>query len=298
MAFSLLDEIKKKEQRQEEPPFLTNTGLGPWSFSKLKVLRQCPLRFYLKYILRVKVPEPPPSLITNVGKAVHRVLEFLLMGKSITDSFKMARKEFSAILSDSEWEMQVATTEFNIMEFRRRLDSFEQKNPVKRYIQELRIGMTANYEPTGFFADDVYWRGVIDLGMQLQSNDVIILDHKTGAPAEMGIRNFQNQLDTYKILFHRGLEPVNGAQAGIHFVKDGKIILDTYVTSKDIENKLTKELEFFITGSIDKMLDLGSFKHIRGPHCKYCEYNEECKAGMLKTTEDNTKRFFPIKDIT
>lgn len=295
MAFSLLAEIKTKEVPETIP--LTGLGLGPWSFSKLKVLRQCPLRFYLKYILRVKVPEPPPSLITTVGKAVHRVLELLIMGKSIGDSYKLARKDFVKELTEIQWNEQVATTEFNVLEFRRRLDAFEQKNPVKRYIQELRIGMTSNYEPTGFFADDVYWRGVIDLGLQLESNDVIILDHKTGAPAEMGIRNFQNQLDTYKILFHRGVEKVNGAQAGIHFVKAGKIILDTYVTSKDIEGKLTKELEFFITGSVDKLIDTKYFKHIRGPHCKYCEYNEECKNGELASVEEGTKRYFSLKEI-
>lgn len=295
MAFSLLEEIKRK-QAPETIEF-DKISLGPWSFSKLKMLNQCPLRFYLKYLVRLKVPEPPPSLVTTVGKAVHRVIELLIMGKSLGDSYKATKKEFSATLTDKEWEEQVATTEFNIMEFRRRLDAFEQKNPVKRYVQELRLGMTANYEPAGFFADDVYWRGVIDLGLQLQSNDVIILDHKTGAPAEMGIRNFQGQLDTYKILFHRGLESVNGAQAGIHFVKDGKIILDKYVEKKDIEGKLTKELEFYIAGTIEKVKDMGQFKHIRGNHCKYCEFNTECKAGELKSTEEGTKRYFALKEI-
>lgn len=295
MAFSLLDEIKKKEV--PETLSLTKTDLGPWSFSKLKMLQQCPLRFYLKYLIKVKVPEPPPSLVTVVGKAVHRVLELLLIGKSLTDSYRLAKQEFASTLTTSEWDTQVATTEFNVMEFRRRLDSFEEKHPVKRYIQELRIGMTANYEPTGFFSDDVYWRGVIDLGLQLQSNDVIIIDHKTGAPSEMGIRNFQNQLDTYKILFHRGVEAVNGAQAGIHFVKDGKIILDHYVTKKDIEGKLTTELEYYIAGSIEKTIDLGYFKHFRGNHCKYCEYNDECKKGELLSVETGTKKFFPIKEI-
>lgn len=295
MAFSLLDAIKKKE----EPEKITfdKTGFGPWSVSKLKMLTQCPLRFYLKYVIKVKVPEPPPSLVTNVGKAVHRIIELMLLGKSLTDSFNLSKKEFVGILTDAEWEGQVATTEFNIMEFRRRLDSFEQKHPVKRYIQELRIGMTSNYEPTGFFADDVYWRGVIDLGMQLQSNDVIILDHKTGAPSEMGIRNFQNQLDVYKVLFHSGVEKVNGAQAGIHFVKDGKVLLDSYVSSKDIENKLIKELEFYVTGSVDKLVDTGYFKHVAGNHCKYCEFKEECKSGQLKDIELGTKRFFPIKKV-
>lgn len=290
----IVEKIKNQEPDVVE---FSKTALGPWSFTKLKMLQQCPLKFYLKYIVKVKVPEPPPSLVTNVGKAVHRILEFLIMGKTISDSYKLAKKEFVGILTDEEWEREVATTELNVMEFRRRLDDFEKKHPVKRYIQELRIGMTEGYEPTGFFSGDVYWRGVIDLGMQLESNDVIILDHKTGAPSEMGIRNFQNQLDVYKILFHKGVESINGAQAGIHFVKDGKIILDNYVPKGEIEGKLINELEFYIVGTIDKLKEIGYFKHIRGPYCKWCDYNADCSAGNLKEAELRTKRYFPIKEI-
>ncbi len=291
---SLVEKIQKKEPEAIE---FSKIALGPWSFSKLKVLQQCPLKFYLKYVVKIKVPEPPPSLVTTVGKAVHRILEFMIMGKTITDSYKLVRKEYVSTLTDQEWDENVATTELNVMEFRKRLDEFEKKNPVKRYIQELKGGLTANYEPTGFFSDDVYWRGVIDLGLQLESNDVIILDHKTGAPAEMGIRNFQNQLDTYKILFHKGIDPVAGAQAGIHFVKDGKIVLDSYTTKEEIEGKLINELEFYIIGTIDRVKELGFFKHIRGGYCKWCDYNVECKAGDLLPIEHGTKRYFPIKEI-
>lgn len=275
----------------------SKVALGPWSFSKLKMLQQCPLKFYLTYIVKVKVKDPPPSLVTSVGKAVHRILEFLVMGKSISDSYKLTKKEFVGILTDEEWEAEVATTEFNVLEFRRRLDEFEKKYPIKRYIQELKIGMTEAYEPTGFFSGDVYWRGVVDLGMQLESNDVIILDHKTGGNSEMGIRNFQNQLDVYKILFHSGVEQVEGAQAGIHFVKDGKIVLGNYTAKDEIDGRLRTELEFYVTGSIDKLKEIGYFKHFRGFYCKYCNYNEDCAAGNIKDIELKTKRFFPIKEV-
>jgi RecB family exonuclease len=291
--------ITEKLEQKGEPDSLnlTNTGLGPWSFTKLKVLQQCPLRFYLQYVVKIKPLETPPNLVTNVGKAVHRILELLIAGKTLTDSYRLTRKEFVNILTDDEWVAEVATTELNIMEFRKRLDDFEKKFPIKRYVQELRIGMTAKYEPTGFFGEDVYWRGVIDLGMQLEGDDVIIIDHKTGAPPEMGIRNFQNQLDVYKIMFHRGVQPVHGAQAGIHFVKGGKVLLDNYSTREEIEGKLTRELEFYIVGAIDRTKDLKYFKHFRGSHCKYCDYNEECKAGNLKDIESGTKRYFNIKEI-
>lgn len=296
MAFDLKTTIKNKEISLEEPDISKN-GFAPWSFSKLKTLQQCPLKFYLQYILKIKMPAAPPTLITTVGKAVHRVLELLVLGKTIKDSFRLARKEFTDTLTNEEWETQVLTTELSIIEFRQRLDTFEAKNPIKRYIQELRIGITKDYAPTAFFGDDVYYRGVIDLGMQLESNDIILLDHKTGAPAIMGINNFKGQLDTYKVLFHHGVEPVQGAQAGIHFVKDGKVILDHYTKKEEIEGKLVQELEFYMIASVDRAKELGYFKHIRGSYCKYCDYNEDCKKGNLTDVELGTKRFFPIKEI-
>lgn len=286
--------------REAEPDYVdvSDDSFSPWSISKLKVLQQCPLRFYLQYILKIKVKAFTPSLVTNVGKAAHCILENLLMGKSLTDSYKIAKMKYVPdILSEAEWESEVITLEYSIGDFRAKMDAFEAKNPVKRFVQELKVGVTKDLKPTGFFGDDVYFRGVIDLGIQLESKDVVILDHKTGAPAKLGVRAFQTQLDTYKVLFHHGIEKVEGAQSGIHFIRDNKIVLDDYVEQKEIEGKLVQELRFYITGRIDFVKELGFFKHIRGAHCKWCDYDTECKKGNLIEIEKQTVRFFTKKEI-
>lgn len=298
IPFDIKKTIAVKEEELSEPD-ISKAGFAPWSFSKLKTLQQCPLKFYLQYVIKLKMPPAPPTLITTVGKAVHRVIELLILGKSIQESYRLTRREkdFATTLTNQEWEDHVLTTEMNIIEFRQRLDAFEAKNPIKRYIQEMKIGVTNDYNPTAFFGDDVYYRGVIDLGMQLKSNDIILLDHKTGAPAIMGINNFKGQLDTYKVLFHHGVEKVEGAQAGIHFVKDGKVILDHYIKKDEIEGKLVQELEFYMAAAVDHVKDLGYFKHVRGNWCKYCDYNDDCKKGNILDVELGTKRFFKLKEI-
>lgn len=294
MAIDLLEKIKQKE-----PGFLeiSKDSFGAWSISKLKLLEKCPLSFYLRYVLKIKMEGLPPSLITNIGKAAHRIIELMIMGKSITECFKATQKEFAPLITKEEWDANVATLEYNISEFRQRLDAFEKANPIRRYVQELQIGLTSQFEPTGFFAEDVYFRGVIDLGLQMESNDVIIIDHKTGAPSKMGIRNFKTQLDTYKVLYHYGVGKVDGAQSGIHFVKDGQIALDDYVPRATIEGNLRNELEFYIQGTADRLKEIGYFKHVRGSHCQWCEFNKECKEGLLQATEESTRKFFPIKEI-
>lgn len=276
----------------------TSKGLGPWSHSKLKVLKNCPLKFYLQYILK-KAPkeEQGVSLITEVGKAAHRILELNLGGKKLDDAYKIVRKEFEGTINDEQWAEYLETVEYNITEFKRRIDDFEKQYGVKRILQELRIGCTDKWEPTGFFSDDVYFRGVIDLVIQLEDGAAILIDHKYGTVAAMGLRNFQDQLNTYRILFDRGIANITGAQAGIHHIKEGEIVLDEYTDAEEIRTSLINRLEFSIQGAVDAVQELGYFKHIAGNTCKYCDYRTECKAGELKSIEKDSKKWFEIKKV-
>ena len=287
---------------------MTPVGLGPWSFSKLKMLNQCPLQFYLKYIIKAKVEGiQVVSVITETGKAAHRILELVVMGKPIEDAFKQVKKEFEEILPGDLWHEGdgnheaggVGRSEYSITKFREKLDDFEKRNPVKRYLTELKIGVTKEWEPTGFFTTsaehpetNVYFRGVIDLIIQLENGDVLFVDHKFGPPAAMGVRNFQDQLDIYKVLFAKGIQEYGDGQSGVHFVRDGEVVMGSMTSKNDIEKTLVNRTEFSIQGAIDKTKDLGFFKHIRGSQCKYCEYDGLCQAGKLKAMEIDTKKYF------
>lgn len=277
---------------------LTPTGLGAWSHSKIKCLKNCPLQFYLKYVLKIKpIEKPPISLVTEVGKAAHRILEVMIQGKGIQDAFTKVKKEYEGVLTPEEWESQVMSLEYSMTTFRERMDIFERKNPIKRVFQEIRIAVDKEWNPTGFFSDDCYFRGVIDLAFQMENRDALYIDHKTGAPAIMGVRNFQDQLNTYKVLFHYGIDKTAGAQSGIHFIRDGEIALDEYVDAAEIENSLRNRVEFSIHGAIDTVKEIGFFKHKRGAYCNYCDFNEDCKAKVFKPLVDDSKKWFEIKEI-
>lgn len=292
---SIAEQIQVKEgliEAGELAVDISVDGLAPWSYSKAKVLAKCPFQFYLKYILKIKTPETPISLITEVGKAAHRILEFVIGGKDITRAYNLTRKEFLDTITDEEWAEHVDTLHFNISKFQERMQEFDVKNKVKRFFQEIKMGVTRDFEPTGFFADNVFYRSVIDLIIQLENGDILIIDHKTGAPSITGTKNYRDQLNTYKIMFHYGIEKVAGAQSGIHFIRDGEVAIDDYSPAKDIEGKLFKDLMLTLEGAVDGVKDKGFFKHIAGTSCKYCEYAEDCKAGKLKDIEKKTVRFF------
>lgn len=282
----------KVTEKQLQTLQISTDGFGAWSHSKLKLLDKCPLSFYLKYVLKVKVPQPPVSLVTEVGKAAHYIIENMLMGKDLQTSMSIAKKKYIETIGEENWSSQVETLEMSFIKFMERLENFQKHTKIKRYLQELRIGCTKNWTPTGFFADDVYFRGVIDLVIQLENGDIIPIDHKTGAPAIMGVRNFKDQLNTYKVLFHYGIEKVKGGQSGIHYIRDADLKMGDYSSKDEIENKLRPELEFHIEGSIERLKEIGYFKHAVCNLCKYCEFAEPCKSGQLKDLEKKTVRFF------
>ena len=289
---TLIKSIEAKEKALVDSEVLiTADGLSAWSHSKVQLLYKCPLQFYLKYILKVKPVDVTVSVITEIGKAAHRVLELAPSGNSVDTILARVRKEFPQ-LSEDEWK-NVEELEFNIMKFQAKLKDFEAIHGVKRYIHELRIGVTKNFQPTGFFSDDVWFRGVIDFVIQMNNSDAIMIDHKTGAPAVMGVKNFQKQLDTYKVLFHHGVEKINGAKSGIHFIKDGEVKMDEYSDAEEIETTLRDKVTSSINVAIDMVHDLGIFKKTPGQTvCKYCDYVKECKSGLLKEAEQGTVRFF------
>ncbi len=291
-------------------------GLGAWSASKLKMLEKCPYQFYLKYILKVKPDDDyvQDTSMADVGTTAHRILEHVVLGKSIDEAYAATKMEHCAVpeimrkkgvanLTEEQWTNSIIPLENNIMLFKDKLETFERNNTVKRKLTELRLGVTRDWKPTTFFANNVYFRGIIDLVIEIETvpgyaPDGLIIDHKHGG-GEFGggVKNYSQQLDIYKPLYHFGYQKTSGMQAGIHFIKAGNTAYDEYADSEQIENALVKKLEWLIEGAIDTVKGIGYFKHVRGNHCKYCEFDRECKPGLLKENELSTKKYFVIKKV-
>jgi RecB family exonuclease len=282
---------------------MDDVSLGPWSMSKLKVLDKCPFQFYLKYILKLKIPshlaEKDDPTSASVGSAAHRVLELALLGKTVEASFAATKLEFCpSQLTEEQWLEKVVPLEYNINAFNERIISFSNNNPIKRVLTELRMGVTKTWEPAGFFADDVWFRGVIDLIIMLVNGDIVIIDHKTGG-GQGSIKPYMDQLNSYKVLFHHGVNPIVGAQSGIHYIAAGEVKMGPYAEKERIEGSLRRHLEWSVQAAIDKAIDLGFFKHVRGGYCKWCDYDKlGCKDGTLKPIELGTKKYFEIKQVS
>ena len=167
----------------------------------------------------------------------------------------------------------------SIVAFRQRLDDFERRNPVKRYLCEIRMAVDKDWEPTDFFANNVFYRGVVDLLIQLENGDGLIIDHKSvlNSNGFLSVKNFKEQLEVYKPLIHHGLVKMRGAQSGIHFIADGEVKFDDYSTAEMIEGRLRHMVEYNVDSAIENVKELGYFKRKAGGHCRWCDYRQMCK---------------------
>lgn len=288
-----------------EPLQMDRYGFGAWSYSKMKVLQNCPFQYYLKYVLKIKVPPEvggrTETLSADVGSAGHRILEFVMLGRSQPEAFALTKKEFVPLkLTEQQWTDKVETFEMSVSAFKERMDGFARKHPIKRVFTEMKVGVTKNWEGCAFFDKDAYWRGIIDLCLQLEDGNLIILDHKTAEGfVPTSTRNYNTQLNSYKPLFHHGVSPVKGSQAGIHFIRAAEVKMGDYHSKEEIEGKLVKSLEWELDGSVDRVSELGYFKHVCGSYCQWCDYSSVCKSKekLFKPLELDTKRVIPIKKV-
>lgn len=121
----------------------------PWSYSRLTAFETCPRRFYLTSIAKVVKEEQTQA--TLHGNEVHKALELYVGGKAALPTKYASYKPIAD-------KIRMA--------------------PGTKHL-EYKFGLTKMLQPTTFFADDVWCRGVLDVGV-VREKSATALDWKTG----------------------------------------------------------------------------------------------------------------------
>jgi hypothetical protein len=122
-----------------------------WSFSSLQVFETCSTQYKSKYIDKNYVEPPQEHLIHGIES--HAALE--------------ARIRDKTPLPD------------NLAQIEPYLVAIEKLGPAKVLVEQ-KLGLTEALQATEFFADDVWWRGVVDALYIFDNGTAICLDHKMG----------------------------------------------------------------------------------------------------------------------
>lgn len=123
-----------------------------WSYTILDLFETCPRWTHYRYILKEKEAETPEL---REGNAVHKALEMRVSKGHILPPEYVKYEPMAA--------------------------SLVQARQGKKLTTELKMGVTREWMPTGFFSDDVWGRGALDVfirGDQGGAN----FDWKTGKP--------------------------------------------------------------------------------------------------------------------
>jgi hypothetical protein len=124
-----------------------------WSYSAIKTFDQCPKKyFHLKVVKDVK---DEPGEAADYGTAVHEAAElFITNGTPIPEKFAFMRPIVEPLA----------------------------KKKGTKYA-EIKVGVTKELEPCGFFAKDVWYRGIADL-LIIDGTKAWLVDYKTGKNAK------------------------------------------------------------------------------------------------------------------
>lgn len=167
--------------------------IPPWSFSSLGAFETCPKRYYLTRV--TKLVKEPPTEATIWGNEVHTALENRLKDKTPLPT-GMARYE-KHCLSIERTPGEIFT--------------------------ERQYALTKKLSPTGWWDEDAWCRGIIDVGV-INGDKAVLLDWKTGK-----VKPNSAQLQLFAaFVFHSNPE-INVISTGFVWLKDDKITSERFV---------------------------------------------------------------------
>lgn len=244
---------------------------APWSVSKADTAKQCPHKFYLKYIVKKKL-DLPPNPDALVGQAAHRAVEFALSGRPVDKSFQFAIEEFKLTSPEIERMNALIPATHN---FLRKFNSYCERHKANTPKMEQRFGIDFDGNPIKFFDNSGFLRGVIDLYMTFKgTKNAVILDHKTGK--QRALHYFQNQFNAYILLLKAHQPELEGIQTGINFLKQDTIEFVRKLQDVRDVQPIFEEIVVFLNESTQ---DAHQHKLVRpGPLCNWCDYLSICPA--------------------
>lgn len=253
--------------------------LGPWSNSKMGTLEQCPYKFDLQYIQKIKKEDIPQHLRQEVdesslryGNSVHKVSELVSTGESISEAIKKTAKEQKLTVVEKK---QLNAARRNVLSFEERLAQFKDKYNISEDLTEVDLAVDSDLKKSKYFSKKTVLRGKIDrLLLTADGKTAIVIDLKTGKKATLDYA--RTQLDFYTTLVLGNFPEVSTVRSALYFTRLGSMVWDkaknrsSYPmdSSNSIASKVNSISKEF-TESEESTINVQSL-------CKWCIYKQLC----------------------
>jgi hypothetical protein len=216
--------------------------MKPWSYSSLKHFEQCAKSYYSQRVAKTHKQDDTAEYLTW-GNKVHKELEDRINIKTPLPSYL------------EHLEPVIA--------------AFEATG--KMLVAELEFAFTKDWKPTGYWSDDCWTRGKVDV-MLIGKDDAIILDWKTGKR-----RPDFGQLEYYALaLGIIGIKKIKGFFAWIKT----KEFDSTYIDENIIRH--VKELFTSKAARLERAYDLNEWPAKTSALCAYCPVVYDCEEAREK----------------
>lgn len=210
----------------------------PWSYSSLKLFEQCPRKYFHLRIERDVKDQMGPE--AQAGVVIHKSAEDYVNGA--VPKLPKETEHYTPLLD--------------------RVRALPGKHLV-----ESKMGLTQDLKPTGFFSDDVWYRGVIDF-CAVNGKHATVIDYKTGK-----IRNDFDQLNMFAATVFATYENVDTINAGYLWLKFRKATNRKY--RRDEVPGLWANVLPRVT-RMEQQIELEKFPPNPTPLCGWCPV-KKCK---------------------
>ncbi len=265
-----LAEAPPKEPSEKE----ILTGLQEQiSASRLSLFLQCRLKFFFRYVLRLKKPKTPAL---HLGNSVHAVLKewnksrWLLKPLTLKEAHDAYQKAWTdetegKVVWEPGEENDDKTTGWRLV------DTYLRESHVPASVKPEAVEVPVEVDLVNHGLPRLI--GVLDLVQQRQ-----VIDYKTSATTpnpEKVAHSHEIQTTSYAILYrHNTGNKEEGIQLH-HLVKtkNPKVVITRLPSmSQQQETRLYRQMEAFLTG-----LQHEQFVPSPGMHCSSCEFFNECR---------------------
>jgi putative RecB family exonuclease len=243
------------------------------SASRLSLFLQCRLKFYFRYVLKLKKPK---TASLHLGNAVHAVLKAWNKARWVQQplSLKMVHETYQTAWADNtegsvDWEP--GEEEDDKTTGWRLLDTYlrESHLPAEVKPDAVEVPVEADLQQNGL----PRLIGILDLVQQRQ-----IIDYKTSATtpnADKVAHSTEIQTSSYAILYRHNTGAQEAGMQLHHLVKlkNPKVVITTLPPmSPPQQTRLFRQMEAYLEG-----LQRRDFIPSPGMHCSSCEFFNECR---------------------
>jgi hypothetical protein len=220
------------------------SAIKAWSFSAYDLWYQCPLKYKLEKIDKLKRTDTPALAR---GREVHDIIAKYL-AKERDDLPKTVVKADNA---------------------RRTYAEFREFDDV---IIEKQWGFTSSWKPTGWFAKDTWLRSVIDAGVLYEDMWCEVIDHKTGKKRS----GYMDQLELFATTVMCHMPSVQGVTTRLQFVDfDEEPVMEDYPI-KDRDKLIAKW-----NAKVEPMFNDQTFNPRPSDKCRFCDWSKD-KGGQCR----------------